>query len=171
MKSLTILEGDITESSLDAIVNAGNTELWLGTGVAGAIRERGGPNIQKELNLLKRFNARPVELAEVVVTHPGVLPCKFILHAAVMHSTGVDRGRTTASIIYASTRNSLLALRSLGMRSISFPLFGTGVGGMDYADSAYYMKRAMEYYGHGLDVIVYCYGDEALKATTKVFNQ
>ncbi len=69
MARIQILEGDLTTQRVDAIVNAANTELALGTGVAGAIREAGGPEIQAECDA-----HGPVALGEAAVTTAGRLP-------------------------------------------------------------------------------------------------
>ena len=73
---LELLEGDITDLEVDAIVNAANEQLQLGTGVAGAIREKGGPSIQEECN---RIGGTPVGTA--VMTGAGNLKAKQVIHA------------------------------------------------------------------------------------------
>ena len=148
-------QGDFTETHAQAIVNAGNTSLWLGSGVAGAIRVKGGPSIQKELDDIsgcRLFSPRrivrtaqdvtydfPCELGEVVVTSAGNLKASVVLHAAVMDCMGPHKAVTGPSVIRVATRNCLLQARQLGMYGIAFPLFGTGVGGMDVTDVAQIM--------------------------------
>lgn len=172
MNDVRVVNGDITTADVDAIVNAGNTSLWLGSGVAGAIRTKGGPKIQQELEAIAKFMAPApyhTNLAEVVVSGSGLLPCKYVLHAAVMHSQGMNRGKTNTSIIYMATRNVLLKATELGLGSIALPLFGTGVGGMSFETSASAMMYAINRYGN-LKVRIYCWGKEAYEAAVDVLS-
>ncbi|MFQ5457814.1 MAG: macro domain-containing protein [Myxococcota bacterium] len=112
--------GDITDSEADAIVNAANTDLVLGSGVAGAIRRRGGRAIQDACDLLA-----PIPLGESVRTTGGDLPHAHVIHAAVMDWGGA----ATESAIRDGTRSALRVAAENGVRSIAFPALGTGVGG------------------------------------------
>ncbi len=120
MGRILLSEGDITAVSADAIVNAANTELLLGSGVAGAIQRRGGPAIQKACE-----EHGPVALGEAALTTGGQLPARFVIHAAAME----PGGRVSEASLRASTRASLELARANGLRSIAFPALGTGVGG------------------------------------------
>jgi O-acetyl-ADP-ribose deacetylase (regulator of RNase III) len=117
---VVITQGDITECGTDAIVNAANNDLKLGAGVAGAIRSKGGPEIQRECDRIG-----PIELGEAAVTTGGKLKAKFVIHAASM-SLG---GRTSAENLRASTRNSLMRAAEHRLESIAFPAIGTGIAG------------------------------------------
>src|SRR5688500_11379075 len=84
---IEIRQGDITaQPDLDAIVNAANTELWLGSGVAGAIARRGGPEVEREA-----LAKAPIELGEAVATTAGNLQNRFVIHAAAMGYRPEDR--------------------------------------------------------------------------------
>ena len=83
MARISILEGDLTEAEVDAIVNAANTALELGAGVAGAIRTRGGRTIQAECDA-----HGPVALGDAAVTSAGELPAGHVIHAAGMEPGG-----------------------------------------------------------------------------------
>jgi len=115
-----ISQGDITECDAGAIVNAANNDLILGAGVAGAIRNKGGPEIQKECD---RIGSIP--LGEAAVTTGGKLKAKFVIHAASMHLGG----RTSEENLRASTRNSLIRAAERKVESIGFPAIGTGIAG------------------------------------------
>jgi O-acetyl-ADP-ribose deacetylase (regulator of RNase III) len=115
-----ISQGDISECDLDAIVNAANNDLILGAGVAGAIRNKGGPEIQKECD-----RTGSIPLGEAAVTTGGKLKAKFVIHAASMHLGG----RTSEENLRASTRNSLLRAAERNLASIGFPAIGTGIAG------------------------------------------
>ena len=121
MREKIILEqGDVTEAAVDAIVNAANTDLQLGAGVAGAIRKKGGPEIQAECD---RIGSIP--LGEAVVTGGGKLKAKYVIHAASMRLGTL----TTEESLRASTRNSLLRAAEKGIKTIAFPAVGTGIAG------------------------------------------
>lgn len=120
--------GDITESSCDAIVNAANTSLMLGAGVAGAIARKGGPRVQAECD-----RVGPIALGEAAVTGGGKLAARYVIHAA-----GMDLGgQVSEQSLRATTRNSLRRASELGLSSLAFPAIGTGVGG-------FAMKRCAE---------------------------
>jgi O-acetyl-ADP-ribose deacetylase (regulator of RNase III) len=113
-------KGDISQARVDAVVNAANNHLWMGAGVAGALKRAGGNEVEREA-----VSKGPIEIGEAVVTTGGALPARYVIHAAVM---GQDL-RTDRSKITKATRNSLIRAQELGISSIAFPAFGTGVGG------------------------------------------
>ena len=117
---ITIRQGDITDSDVDAIVNAANNDLVLGAGVAGAIRRKGGPSIQDECDRIGR-----VELGEAAITGGGNLKARHVIHAASMQLGGA----TSEENLRASTRNSLARAKEHGLKSIAFPAIGTGIAG------------------------------------------
>jgi O-acetyl-ADP-ribose deacetylase len=119
-KIITCALGDITESDAEAIVNAANNQLWMGSGVAGAIKRLGGEEIEREA-----IKLGPIEIGEAVATSAGKLPQKYVIHAAAM---GRDL-RTDENKINNATKNALLRAEELGIGSIDFPALGTGVGG------------------------------------------
>jgi O-acetyl-ADP-ribose deacetylase (regulator of RNase III) len=115
-----ISQGDITECALDAIVNAANNDLILGAGVAGAIHNKGGPEIQKECDQIGS-----IPLGDAAVTTGGRLKAKFVIHAASMRLGG----RTSEENLRASTRNSLRRASEREVESLAFPAIGTGIAG------------------------------------------
>lgn len=121
MIQIVIQEGDITSAEVDGIVNAANTQLLLGSGVAGAIRQRGGPSIQEECD-----KHGPVGLGEVALTGAGELPARHVIHAASMELGGQASQETLCAV----TRAALELAKREGLRSIAFPAIGTGVGGL-----------------------------------------
>jgi len=122
MKGRVVLEeGDITEAEVDAIVNAANSALVLGSGVAGAIREKGGPSIQQECDA-----HGAIEVGEAALTGAGDLACRMVIHAAGMELGGQASESSVRSALAASFR--LAAER--GCRAIACPALGTGVGGL-----------------------------------------
>ncbi|MHC4714137.1 MAG: macro domain-containing protein [Planctomycetota bacterium] len=115
-----IILGDITDAQVDAIVNAANNELILGAGVAGAIRRRGGPQIQSECDRIG-----PIHVGEAAVTGAGKLKCRWVIHAASMRLGG----QATAESLRKAVKNSLLHAEEKGAKSIAFPAVGTGIAG------------------------------------------
>ncbi|HXG30786.1 MAG TPA: macro domain-containing protein [Thermodesulfobacteriota bacterium] len=122
-----VKQGDITDMEVDAIVNAANTDLVLGSGVAGAIRRKGGDSIQKECNEIG-----PIPLGEAAVTGGGNLKSRYVIHAAGMHLGGSVSERSLRD----ATRNSLLRADERGIKTIAFPAIGTGVGGFPVEECA-----------------------------------
>src|ERR671925_40333 len=82
-EQIVIEQGDLTEMATDAIVNAANNDLILGGGVAGAIRRKGGEEIQRECN---EIGSIPVGYA--AITTGGKLKARFVIHAASMRLGG-----------------------------------------------------------------------------------
>jgi O-acetyl-ADP-ribose deacetylase (regulator of RNase III) len=117
---IRIVRGDITDATTDAIVNAANTELMLGGGVAGAIRKKGGPIIQVDCDKIG-----PIKLGEAVVTGAGNLAAKYVIHAASM-SLG---GQATEASLRRAVRNSYLRAKEKQIKSIAFPAIGAGIAG------------------------------------------
>ena len=118
---IVLLEGDITAQAVDAIVNAANSELVLGSGVAGAIRSKGGPEIQAEC---ARIGA--IAVGEAAVTGAGRLPARFVIHAAGMP----PGGRASEASVRSAMRAALERARERGCRSVAVPAIGAGVGGV-----------------------------------------
>jgi O-acetyl-ADP-ribose deacetylase len=127
---IEIVQGDITQQpDIDAIVNAANTDLALGAGVAGAIRRRGGDEIDREARA-----KGPIRLGDAVATSAGKLPNKYVIHAAAMGYRREDErvpkrpgSLSSAAIIADATRNSLARSEALALESIAFPALATGV--------------------------------------------
>ena len=130
MAKIQLWHGDICDLEVDAIVNAASASLWMSTGVGGAIKHRGGDAIEFEA-----VRQGPAAVGSAVVTGPGLLACRHIIHAV---SLGADR-RTSAEAIGSATRSALRAADDLGCESIAFPALGTGVGGYPLDEAAQVM--------------------------------
>jgi O-acetyl-ADP-ribose deacetylase len=138
--TLEIVEGDIASQSTDAVVNAANNHFWMGAGVAGAIKSRGGQEIEREA-----VAQGPVEPGECVITSGGRLAAKHVIHAAVM---GQDL-QTSAAFIDRATRNSLTLAEAHRLESIALPAFGTGVGGFPLDECGRIMIGAIREHAAG----------------------
>lgn len=133
--NIKIYNGDITAAKTDAIVNAANNHLWMGSGVAGTIKKKGGQIVEDEA-----VAQGPIEVGGAVATTAGNLPQKIVIHAAGM---GQDL-KTSEELVYKSTLCSLLMAEEHSMKSIAFPAIGTGVGGLSITDCARAMKKALD---------------------------
>jgi O-acetyl-ADP-ribose deacetylase (regulator of RNase III) len=127
VKVVELVQGDITELAVDAIVNAANNHLWMGGGVAGAIKRRGGAEIEREA-----VSKGPIPVGSAVATGAGRLQARYVIHAAVM---GQDLA-TDAEKIRQATRSALALSTELGAKSVAFPALGTGVGGFPLGQAA-----------------------------------
>ena len=132
---IDVVQGDITEIEVDAVVNAANNHFWMGGGVAGAIKRKGGIEIEREA-----VSKGPVSVGEVIVTGAGKLPAKWVIHAAVMGQELI----TSREYIKQATRNSIIKASKLKISSIAFPALGTGVGGFPYEEAAKAMIEGIQ---------------------------
>jgi O-acetyl-ADP-ribose deacetylase (regulator of RNase III) len=129
-----IVVGDLVEQAVDAIVNAANNDLVLGGGVAGAIRRRGGPSIQRECD-----TNGPIGVGEAAITGGGDLPAHHVIHAASM-ALG---GRTSEESLRSSMRHVFQLAREHDVRTIAIPAVGTGIAGFPIDDCARVMAACL----------------------------
>jgi O-acetyl-ADP-ribose deacetylase (regulator of RNase III) len=155
---LDLLEGDITELDVDAVVNAANEDLQLGGGVAGAIRTKGGPAIQEECNRIGHTG-----VGTAVMTGAGDLPAKQVIHAVGPQLGEGDEDRKLS----AAVRASLALADRYGLKSIALPALSTGNFGFPMDRAARIMLTEIHRYLQGgtkLERVVVClYGDEAFE--------
>jgi len=149
-KILELIDGDITEMETDAIVNAANAQLVMGGGVAGAIRKKGGSDIQQECNKIGG-----TYVGGAVITTGGRLKAKHVIHAA---GPRMGEGNEDEKLKNA-TRNSLKVAAENGLRSISFPAVSAGIFGFPIDRCADIMLgTTIEYLkgSSGLERVVFC---------------
>jgi O-acetyl-ADP-ribose deacetylase (regulator of RNase III) len=163
---ILFVQGDIAQQEADAIVNAANNHLWMGAGVAGAIKRAGGREIEAEA-----VAKGPIAIGEAVATGAGRLKARHVIHAAVM---GQDL-RTDADKIRRSTQATLRVAEELGLKSIAFPALGTGVGGFSLEECARVMLDAVESHAAagttGLEQVVFVlYDAPAYEAFQRVWR-
>ncbi|HEU5211809.1 MAG TPA: macro domain-containing protein [Gaiellaceae bacterium] len=149
-----VVDGDITQLDVDTIANAANDHLWMGAGVAGAIKRAGGDEIEREA-----VAKGPIPVGSAVATSGGRLTARHVIHGAVM---GQDL-RTSTELIARTTRSCLEVADELGARSVALPAFGTGVGGIPVGDCAAAMLGVIrEYEPRSLErVVLAVYGRDA----------
>lgn len=133
---LEVVVGDLVNADTDAIVNAANSQLWMGGGVAGAIRRAAGSEVESEA-----MGQGPIKPGESVVTSAGRLaaPIRWVVHAATM---GPDL-QTSEEYIRLATGSALAAAARAGAASLAFPALGTGVGGFPIERAAKVMVDAV----------------------------
>src|SRR5437660_10257169 len=107
-----VVEGDITKLEVDAIANAANDRLWMGAGVAGAIKRAGGDEIEREA-----VAKGPIPVGSAVATGGGRLAAQHVIHGAVM---GQDL-RTSPDLIAETTRSCLEGAEELGVAWVALP--------------------------------------------------
>jgi O-acetyl-ADP-ribose deacetylase (regulator of RNase III) len=154
---LEVVDGDITRLEVDAIANAANDQLWMGAGVAGAIKRAGGEEIEREA-----VSLGPIDVGDAVATGAGTLHARHVIHGAVM---GQDL-RTSAEQVERTTRRCLEVADELGAESLALPAFGTGVGGFPLDECAEIMVRvARAHEARALRQVVFAvFGDESRSA-------
>jgi O-acetyl-ADP-ribose deacetylase (regulator of RNase III) len=159
---IKLVEGDITDLDTDAIVNAANASLQLGAGVAGAIRQKGGPRIQEECDRIGGTH-----VGGAVITSGGRLKARYVIHAV-----GPRQGEEHADEkLKDATLNSLKLADRHNMRSIAFPAISTGVFGFPKDRCATIMLSTTIAYLEGptkLEEVVYCLYDHN---TLEIFKQ
>jgi O-acetyl-ADP-ribose deacetylase (regulator of RNase III) len=131
--TLDVVQGEITICAVDAIINAANTQLWMGIGVAGAIKRQGGQVIEDEA-----VRQGPIAVGEAVVTSGRALEERYVIHAAAMGQDLI----TNADLVRLATIHSLQRAIDLGLASITLPALGTGAGGFPGAEAAQVMVNA-----------------------------
>lgn len=159
-----VVQGDITEQRADALVNAANSDLQMGGGVAGALREAAGEDIQREAD-----QKSPIDLGGAVETGAYNLDAEYVIHAATMELGG----GASESTIRNSTRNALARAGNLNCESMALPALGCGIAGVDIEEGAYYIFEEILDYEPGTltDVRVIGYRDESFQAMRRIANE
>ncbi|MEV1019352.1 O-acetyl-ADP-ribose deacetylase [Streptomyces sp. NPDC050264] len=131
---LDLVQGDITQQDVDAMVNAANSSLLGGGGVDGAIHRRGGPEILAECRKLRAsHHGKGLRTGHAVATTAGLLPARHVIHTVGPRwSATEDRTELLASCY----RESLRIAAELGARTVAFPAISTGIYGWPLDDGA-----------------------------------
>ncbi|GHE00982.1 O-acetyl-ADP-ribose deacetylase [Streptomyces alanosinicus] len=134
MTTITLVQGDITRQSADAIVNAANSSLLGGGGVDGAIHRRGGPAILEECRALRASRyGKGLPTGQAVATTAGALDARWVIHTVGPRFThDEDRSELLASCY----RESLRVADELGARTVAFPAVSAGIYGWPMEDAA-----------------------------------
>ncbi len=156
--TVTLVQGDITEQDVDAVVNAANSSLLGGGGVDGAIHRKGGPDILAECRRLRDTQyGSGLPTGEAVATTAGRLPARWVIHTVgPVWAKSEDRSEQLASCY----RESLRVARELGARTVAFPAVSTGVYGWPLDDGARIAVATVREEGEGFDEVRFVLFDE-----------
>ncbi|TYB31792.1 MAG: macro domain-containing protein [Candidatus Mcinerneyibacterium aminivorans] len=162
IEQLELKKGDITNLDVDAIINPANTQLIMGGGVAGAIRKKGGEEIQKECH-----KKSPINIGEVVITSGGKLKADYVIHAVGPRKSTPNRKK----LLTKAVKNSLKIADDYGIKSLAFPAISTGVFGYPLKEAAEVIlstiKNYLNFHNSSIEkVIVILYDNK----TYKIFN-
>jgi O-acetyl-ADP-ribose deacetylase (regulator of RNase III) len=140
------VRGDITEQTVDAIVNAANSSLLGGGGVDGAIHRAGGPAILAECRLLG-----VCETGDAKATAGGCLPARYVIHT--VGPVWRDGTSGEPGLLASCHRRALDVARELSVRSVAFPAISCGLYGYPVAQAAEIAVRTVREHMHGLDLV------------------
>jgi O-acetyl-ADP-ribose deacetylase (regulator of RNase III) len=162
---VSLTQGDIALADTMAVVSAANHELWMGSGVAGALRRAGGAVIEQEA-----VKQGPVAVGDAVITSGGSLKAMHVIHAVSM----VAGRPTTADAIARATASALRLAAQEGIVSIAFPALGTGAGCAGFLECADAMLGAIREHCEESelpqDIRLMLFGDNALEEFRRVFE-
>ena len=160
---LEIIQADITAVPVDAIVNPANEALQLGSGVAGAIRQKGGPTIQEECDRIGTC-----AVGQAVVTKGGKLHAKWVIHAVGPVWKGGEYGEEM--LLASAVLQSLRRAEDIGATSVALPAISAGVFGFPVdraADISVAAVRSFIPSAEYVRKIVFCLYDEKVFAAFK----
>jgi O-acetyl-ADP-ribose deacetylase (regulator of RNase III) len=170
---LMLIQGDITEQSTDAIVNAANSSLMGGGGVDGAIHHAGGPVILEECRQIVARQG-PLHTGQAVMTSGGNLRAKYVIHTVGPVWRGGSGGE--AALLSSAYRQSLTVAEDALLASISFPSISTGAYGYPINEAANVALTTVVSFlkqkARSLKQVTFVlYGLSALEAYSRVLRQ
>ena len=159
MTAITLVKGDITRQSADAIVNAANSSLLGGGGVDGAIHRRGGPAILADCRKLRASHyGKGLRTGQAVATTAGELDAQWVIHTVgPVYSREEDRSEQLASCY----RESLRVADELGARTVAFPAVSAGIYGWPMDDAARIAVETVRAAETSVDEVTFVLFDEA----------
>ena len=168
---IRLIQGDLTEMETEAIVNAANSYLAHGGGVAGAIVRKGGQSIQEESDILLMAKGGIIPTGSAVITAAGELPCKYVIHTVGPRMGDGEEDRKLES----ATLAALETAASRKIKTIAFPAISTGIFGYPMDRCAEVMlTAALDFTAENQDLreIIFClYDKEALELFTAALKK
>ncbi len=141
MVQIEVQQGSILEAACEAIVNAANSQGWMGGGVAGAIKRAAGPQVEEEA-----VRQAPTPVGGAIVTSGGATRFRGIIHAPTMERPAM---RIPFENVGKATAAALRLAEASGFATIALPGMGTGVGGVDHQAAAVSMIAAIRQFPAG----------------------
>jgi len=162
---ITVQRGDLTAVAVDAIVNAANSQGIMGGGVAGAIRSKGGAEIERQA-----ISKAPIPVGEAVITTAGKLPCKHVIHAPTMERPAMA---TTTEKVAKATRAALRVAEENKLQRIAIPGMGTGVGRVPVEEAAHAIVKTVREFKpkHLKEVILMDRNEEMVEAFRRALGE
>ncbi len=157
-----MVQGDLTVQKTDAIVNPANSKAVMGGGVALAIKQAGGEQVEKDA-----VAAAPIAVGKAAATTAGKLACRYVIHAPTMVLPGE---KTNAKAVDLAVTAALRLANQMGLKSLAFPGMGTGTGRVPVDEAAAAMANAVKFFldqnsgRTSLREIVFVAFDDALEA-------
>ncbi|HEY1285686.1 MAG TPA: macro domain-containing protein [Solirubrobacterales bacterium] len=163
---IEVVRADLTRQPVDAIVNAANSQLSHGGGVARAISSAAGPQLQRASDELIAASG-PVPTGEAVATEAFDLPCRMVVH--VVGPVYGRHGGDEARLLAAAHRNSIALAAELGLRSVAFPAISCGIYGYPLDEAAPVALsatlEALQEQGDRVELVRFClFGERELAA-------
>jgi O-acetyl-ADP-ribose deacetylase len=126
---INLVEGDITNQEVDAVVNAANSRMRGGGGVDGAIHRAGGPAVLEDC---KRLFPDGLATGEAGATTAGDMPARWVIHVV---GPNFRAGQTDRSLLTSCYARALEVADELGARTVAFPLVSAGIYGWPLDDA------------------------------------
>ena len=154
--TIEVQQGDIADFDVDAVINAANSDLWMGSGVAGAIKRKGGVIIEQDA-----MRQGPIHPGEAVITTGGALKARYVIHCAGMP----PGGRATFAAVKSSMDQAIGLADQHNLSSIAVPAIGAGVGGLTVTEAINAILEAIkensESHGSLSKITLVGYGERA----------
>ena len=144
--AIIIKQGDLTEVPCDALVNPANSLGYMGGGVAGALKRRGGSEIEQEA-----LRKAPIKIGSAIATTGGSLSCRYVIHAPTMEQPAMN---IPVENVQRATKAALDLAVTMNLASLALPGMGTGVGGVSYEAAARAMMSIIKHYEKQVNTIV-----------------
>lgn len=165
MMQIKLVQGDITSVNVQAIVNAANEQLILGAGVAGAIRQRGGPEIQQQCDVLA-----PLATGDAVITAAGDLPHEYVIHAVAPR---VEM-KNWRALLRTCVQSIIACAEEKQIESIALPALGTGVFALPLETAAeiivHTLRESSGHDGYLKEVVICLFDPQAFNIFDKYFT-
>lgn len=169
MSNLKIVQGDITQAQVDAIVNAANPQMLGGGGVDGAIHQAAGPELLEACERVPEVDGIRCPPGEARMTRAGLLPAKYVIHTV---GPVYDTDPSPAETLTSAYISSLKLAMEQRCRSIAFPAISCGAYGYPVDEAALVAFNACSRIDFsGLEIHFYLYNEQMARVWRAVLNE